>query len=671
MAKKNIKDSLLYGFALLVLALLSYAFTTGRMGFFLDDWYIVWTYRTFGVEKFTKFFAGDRPLFSYIYRFFIPIFKDSQVAWQIFAIFTKWLSALTFWVLLRFLFPKKYWFTFAVAALFMVFPGFKFHYFSIMYGQNYAIFTVYFLSYIFMILAYQRPKQKVLFIILSLICQFIGIAPMELFYGLEFVRPVLIYFAFTSDTDKVKTRIFMTFKIWLPYFLVVLGFTLFRMLNSHNYTHQASFFDHLFSSPLTAIVDLINRILEGLSESLLNVWLELGLIFKGIINSHDAFALIALIIFSFLLTLILFLNLKKSEHTPYNQTNALGMMAFGFYSVLVGLIPFMVGDLNVNLSFQANRFLLPLSIGSSIVLVSFAEFIFANRKARYFFLALIISFSIGANIVNGFTFKKAWDDQKDFFTQLTWRAPGIEPGTLLLSTTLPFDLYFSGPSLTAPLNMIYAPELKDNPIPYQILLAATPQMETMPDLLPNRSIDKKSRVFRFIGNMSNSIAIYIPPEGCLRVLPPETDIRNFQELRYAWIWERIIPLSNLELIKSDENSPSLPSEYFGEVSTDQWCYYYQKASLNEQIENWTNVIHYYKLADEKGFFPKDESEWLPLLNAYIHLEDYNTAIELSRNLNIENHFTKLGLCNTWQSVKNLNDEQKAERDSLIQLWQCD
>jgi hypothetical protein len=671
LAKKNFKHLLLYGSALLILALSSYGVTTGRMGFFLDDWYIAWTYRTFGAEKFVDFFAGDRPLFSYIYRVFIPIFKDSLIGWQLFAIFTKWLSALSFWALLRILFPRKNWFNFSVAALFLIFPGFKFHYYPIMYAQNYAIFAIYFLSYIFMILAYRKPKQKILLIILSLICQFIGIAPMELYYGLEFVRPVLIYFALSSDESGIKPRLFKTFKIWLPYVLVIIGFTLFRILNKQDYAYPVAFFDHLKNSPLSAIIDLVIRIIEALSESLINVWIEIGLIFKKISSPSDTIVLIGLIVLSFLITLALFLKLNKSEDTPPNQKKALGMMALGSYVVLVGIIPFMVGELNVNLSFHGNRFLLPLGIGSSIALVSFAEFMFINKKARSVFVAIIIAFSVGANIVNGFTYKKAWDEQKDFFAQLTWRAPGIEPRTLVLTTTLPFELYFSGPSLTAPLNMIYAPDLKDNPIPYQFLLAATPQMETMPDLIPNQSVDRSTRGFHFEGNTSDSIVIYLPQEGCLHVLAPDTDSKSFEELRYASIWNKIIPLSNLDLIKTNINSPSLPSEYFGEVSLNNWCYYYQKASLNEQIEDWGNVIHYFELAREKGFVPKDESEWLPLVNAYIHLEDYDTAIELSQNINLDNLFTKQGLCSLWHGVQYLNEEQKAEKDNLIHLWECD
>lgn len=671
MEKKNIKNFLLYGSGLLLLALASYATTTGKMGFFLDDWYIAWTYRTFGAEKFVDFFAGDRPLFSYIYRFFIPIFKDSLIAWQLFAIFTKWLSALSLWALLRIVFPEKDWFNFAISALFLIFPGFKFHYYPIMYGQNYAIFAIYFLSYIFMILAYRKPKQKILFIILALICQFIGIVPMELYYGLEFVRPVLIYFALASDESGFKPRFFKTIKIWLPYLLAVIGFTLFRTLNKQSYAYPVAFFDHLRNSPLSAIIDLVIRILEALSESLINVWIEIGLIFENFSNSSNTIVLIGLIVLSFLITLALFLKLNKSEDTTHDQKKALGMMALGSYTVLVGIIPFMVGELDVNLSFHGNRFLLPLGIGSAIALVSFAEFMFRNKKARSVFVAIIIAFSVGANIVNGFTYKKAWDEQKDFFAQLTWRAPEIEPKTIILTTTLPFELYFSGPSLTAPLNMIYAPDLKDNPIPYQFLLAATPQMETMPDLIPNQSVDRSTRGFRFEGNTSDSIAIFLPQDGCLQVLAPDTDINRFKEFRYASIWEKIIPLSNLDLIKTNGNSPSLPAEYFGEVSLNQWCYYFQKASLFEQTEDWSNVVYYYELAIKKGFSPKNDSEWLPLINAQIHLENYNNALELSKIMNSDHIFTRQGLCHLWQNVQDLDEEQKTKINSLYNLWQCD
>ncbi len=55
----------------------------------------------------TFFRGGDRPLFPIVYQIIIPIIKDSPLSWQIFAIFTKWLAAISLWALLKLLLPKR------------------------------------------------------------------------------------------------------------------------------------------------------------------------------------------------------------------------------------------------------------------------------------------------------------------------------------------------------------------------------------------------------------------------------------------------------------------------------------------------------------------------------------------------------------------------------------
>ncbi|HSN95326.1 MAG TPA: hypothetical protein VLR89_09745, partial [Anaerolineaceae bacterium] len=93
--------------SLLIVTGLSYGLLAKKMGFFLDDWYIIGTYRAFGVSRFIEYFQGDRPLLSYVYLIFMPIFKDSILGWQIFALIAKWLSALTLWWLLDLTLPSR------------------------------------------------------------------------------------------------------------------------------------------------------------------------------------------------------------------------------------------------------------------------------------------------------------------------------------------------------------------------------------------------------------------------------------------------------------------------------------------------------------------------------------------------------------------------------------
>lgn len=670
--KKTTVSTLVLALGLLILALLSYSLTTGKFGFFLDDWYITWTYRTFGVEKFAEFFKSDRPLFSYVYYVFIPLFKDSVIGWQLFAIFTKWLAALSLWALLNLLLPKKKGICYAIAALFLVFPGFKFHYFVVMYAQNYAIFAIYILSFIFTVLAVKYPKYRVLFIVLGMICQFIGIAPMELYYGLDLLRPLVIFIVLSQEPAKLKTTLRKTFLHWLPYLAVFVGFTWFRLAFSHLYSYQVGFFEQLFAAPLETLMDIVHRIMSGLQEASLSVWVELFGLFSSGENFKRLLIVLLLVLLGFAASYVLISKASKQEKDENNKHFAFWMMGIGIFAILVGMIPMIIGGFEIGLDFHWTRFMLPLSIGSALLVSGFSELMFFNKRAKIVLLALLIAFSIGANYTNGKTYEKVWEEQKHFFAQLTWRAPHIKPNTVLISTLLPFDLYFSGPSLTAPLNMTYAPDLRENPVPYQFVLVSSPQIETMPDLVPNQVINRTQRVFQFIGNTSDMLVVYAPEQACMKIISPETNPLIFKGDRYFSKWRAIIPLSNLALIDTEAKPAELPERFFDQVSTNDWCYYYQVASREEQNKDWEAVISVYQQAEALGYQPADNSEWLPLINAYLKTGNRKQALDLSETLSIDNRFTRYGLCALWENQHFLNAAREQERlEKQLFLWKCE
>ena len=505
-----------------------------------------------------------------------------------------------------------------------------------------------------------------------MVCQFIGIAPMELYYGLELVRPVLIFLMLPYEVTTTKSKLWKTFTHWLPYLLVFLGFTLFRVLFSHLYSYQVSFFDQLLQDPGNIILDLINRASLGVYDSCVQVWLEFSSLFTRTQSFDQISLLFSLILGSFLVALFFISKSNQSKMDTSNRKHALLILGIGVFSVLAGMIPVIIGGFDVSIEFHTNRFLLPLSIGASLATVAFVEFVFPNNKIKTVIVALLIALSIGANYKNGLVFKKAWDDQKEFFAQLTWRAPQIEPGTTLISTILPFDLYFSGPSLTAPLNMIYAPDLRDNPIPYQLILAGTPQMNSMPELLPDQDINRSERIFTFIGNTSETILIYDPQVGCVKLLSPDTDPRSFQADRYSELWKAMIPLSDLNRIDTTASRAELPARYFGKISTDNWCYYYQQAANAEQRQAWTEIISIYQEAEIKGYRPDDNSEWLPLIRSYLYTGDIGAALKLSEEIEIQNGYTLRGLCSVWQNYGQPISEEETETQNMLLLrWECD
>ena len=225
------------------------------------------------------------------------------------------------------------------------------------------------------------------------------------------------------------------------------------------------------------------------------------------------------------------------------------------------MIPFLVGGFTIGIDWHNNRFQSPVSIGVSMFIVALMELIIRKKELKLVLLAFILGFSIQANFTNGLSFINAWNQQTGFFAQLTWRLPQIKPGTVLITPDIPFEQYFSGGSLTAPLNMIYAPELSENPVSYQLILAGSLQMETMPELIPDQEIDRTPRVFIFIGNTSDMIIIYYPDQGCLRVPSPETDPDSFLLHQQDYLWEKLIPLSSLNRINTESDSMLLPSKY--------------------------------------------------------------------------------------------------------------
>ena len=670
--KEYYKETLLLGIGLFAICWLSYGYTVGKMGYFLDDWYIIWTYRTFGAAKFVDFFKGDRPLLSYIYRIFFPILKDSIIGWQLLALFSKWLTAITLWILMRMILPHRKWFSYAVAALFAVYPGFKFHYFSIMYSLTYILLAIYLLSFILMILALHNPKKRVPLVIGAMICQFIGVAPQEYFFGFELVRPILIYLSLPEENQSIKPRILQAIKAWLPYLIVLLGFTFFRIFRSNLYSYQIGFIDQFKISPLETLITLVERMMRGLLDSCLTIWTELAISLKNTNTTVELLPRLGLIVLGTAVSLFLLYKAGQDEKKSFSLKKNFGLVGLGIFAIMTATIPFLVAGFTIDTSWSTSRFLLSLSVGVSLLTVSILELIVRSNRVKFMIIALLIGLSIEANHANGLLFLTAWNQQTDFFAQLTWRVPQIKPGTVIITPDLPFEQYFSGGSLTAPLNMIYAPELSENPIPYQLILAGSLQMNTMPDLIPDQEIYRTSRVFTFKGNTSDMITIYYPDRGCLQVIPSDIGINIPQSDQYSNLWEKIIPLSDLSRIETNVSRAVLPVQYFGDVKTNQWCYYFQRASLAEQDGMWESVVEEYKQAEQHGLTPVSSMEWLPLIRASLALGEIDNALDRSSKVSTEDPIAHQRLCAAWEKYYKPESQLSQQYvEEIIEQWHCE
>jgi hypothetical protein len=246
-----------------------------------------------------------------------------------------------------------------------------------------------------------------------------------------------------------------------------------------------------------------------------------------------------------------------------------------------------------------------------------------------------------------------WQIQRDYYWQLSWRAPEIIPQTAILSDGVSSN-FISNFSVGFGLNTLYARLPVTDQLAYWFFTPkpGDPSFITFEQGAP---ITYRFRNLEFSGSTSKSLVVsYAPAVGCVRVLTPETALDPV--LRdVAWL----VDLSNLTRIVTAQ--PILPdAQIFGTEPPQDWCYYFEKADLALQNENWGAVIRLMDEAAQKGFSPQTGGELLPLMDAYARTGAWEKAYQTSLKAQSLTIDMEPMLCAAWQRYANFSggDDQK-------------
>ncbi|NLV29408.1 MAG: hypothetical protein GXY57_04595 [Erysipelotrichaceae bacterium] len=626
---------------LLLLTILTYGLFSLRPGFYLDDWYIVLFKQKFGADGFWLYFSEDRPLESLPYVIFFSIFNDSPILWALFALVMRWVFGLTFWMTLNQFFSKQrrlwYWAT----VIFTVYPGFKFHNFSIMFSIFYVFFGSHLLSYFGMGRAIEnrsKPRIYAFWTILSMLLLFFGIAPVEYYVGVELFRPILLWIIHTrlypKESKKIAKFVFID---WAPYLLVFIAFLFYRISQRDVYSYRISLLEKLQTTPIITLFQLIKDSTLSLANGLLRAWFET---FRTLINGlmvHKNYAMLGMAAIGFIFVFggLIYLFRKEKWQLDFEPLGWL-LMPIGLFLSAISLIPFYAGGFEVSLDFPWNRFYLAMLPGISIFTVGAIEFLFRTNKIKNFVFGALCFLAIGSHYVVGTEFVEQWNKQADLMRQLTWRVPGLQTGTTLMTADSPTEKYFSGTALTGPIGIIYDANNLEKKYNYFVVLMDSNQAERIPSLDSSQDFSITLRSLEFIGN-TESILVYLQPEvGCVQVLS-DGIVPNVPNLEHEYSkWKELAFASNLETIVTRPVQPaSLPSRYFGEEDTNQWCFYYEKADLARQLGDWQGVIDYYQDAKNQGFKPLNGSEYRILVEAWLQQSKSSNALTLKEQLTLE------------------------------------
>lgn len=664
--------------ALLVLSLVSFGLLIPRLGLYWDDWPGFWFLHFYGPSIFPEVWALDRPLLGWLFVLTTQMIGESILAWQLFGVLARCLSGLALWWTLRTLWPQRIRQVTSIALLFIVYPGFGQQYISFTYSHHFLVLTLTLLSLNTMLLACRRPGWFWPLTIFSLLSSATSMFMMEYFVGLELLRPAFLWLVQDENEVDTRERIQRVGVRWLPYWIPLFFFLAWRFLNSTPRA-EIDIFDRLRTNPVSTVLELLGTVVSDGVNTGLVAWGKV-LDFSLLSNfGADVFVrFIVIILGIYALTTFLLSRLHGRTESQLDDISvprrrwAFQAILLGAYALAVGGIPVWMTDLHIGLIFPWDRFTLPMMLGACVLFVGLLELLVRTPLQSAVIVGLVVGLAAGFHYQNALKYRQEWLMQRDFFWQLTWRAPGIQPRTVLLTSELPFA-YTSDNSLTAPLNWTYAPQKAGPDLSYLFYDLESRLGTSMESLGEDQPIQEPYRAVHFEGSTDQALLVAYQPPYCLKVIDPSTDQRIPDKPRH---FREALPLSNPGLILLETDIPAQPPmQFFGPEPEHDWCYHFQNAELARQKGDWGQVVAIGEQAKVTNQTATEKSvvELAPFIEGYARAGVWKKAARLTNASYRAQEYNALLLCDLWERIRqtaSLDEQGQQALESVRTVLQC-
>lgn len=261
-------------FAPLVLgwiALAAYGIFIPRLGFYGDDWSYIWL--LYGPGDISPFFENNREALSFVYSFLARFLGQVPWQWQIAALITRWLSALAVYLTLLNIWPSRSRRALWVGIIFLVYPAFYLQANSVTFMVVHLVLALTFFSFRLTIQAQQQTLNRYLAHTIALLLSLTNLLLMEYFYLLELIRLPLIYCSLEQIDDR-KVRIIKALKAYIPYLIVFITVSIWRVINQQTITGQyrITLVDMLLENPQGTLAVMLPRIFGDIWQSTFGSW---------------------------------------------------------------------------------------------------------------------------------------------------------------------------------------------------------------------------------------------------------------------------------------------------------------------------------------------------------------------------------------------------------------
>jgi hypothetical protein len=529
---------------------------------------------------------------------------------------------------------------FLIALLLLIYPGFLSQPNPIDYQSQLLSFCLAFASIAFTVKGmYARSTwPRLIWSAFSIIAGVIYPALVEYMIGLEVLRLALIVqivlqepnLNWIDSTRKTMLR-------WLPFLAAPLLFLLWRIFlfeSERRATDLGSQIGQLFTSPLTGGWWLVNWVQDAFRVMVL-AWtvpfnnLVLGLRLKEFLSGFGIGLL------NLLLVVVIWFRWRRpgdaGSEDGIDQKWKRSTFVTGSLTAALALLPVIVVNRHVDFG-EYSRYSLASAAGVAMCMVAFLYSI-RHVYLRFTLVGLIILMASCTHYANAANYAREARTVRNFWWQVVWRAPAIQPGTTLIANYpvggIQEDYFVWGPA-----NLIYYPEKQDM-IPIQIKLPAAVLTDDVVLKVmvgkgaetPLRRGNQLTRDFSDVLVMTQS-----SENSCVRIIDGTRPGLSIAERHNIIL---VAPYSQIGNVTTDGNSPIPPIEILGEEPAHDWCYYYQKADLARQRGDWEEIVRLGEEARRLGLHPNDQIEWMPFLQGYAFAGNSKQVKGISTRINTE------------------------------------
>lgn len=614
-------------FFFLLIGALAYLPLAHLLGYYNDDWYLLYLGLSQGSARFMDVFAIDRPFRGYFVGWLFDLF-GTQALWYTYAAFlARLLSAFGLFRLIRRVWPAVQNAALLGALLFLIYPGFLDQPNALDYQSHQWSLVLAVFSILCTLKAFEPglcTASRVAWLVLSIIQQLLSLLLMEYYIGLEGLRFLLIWQV--TCAAQAGGRVACAQKAllrYLPNFLVALLFFIWRafLFNSARIgTDVDVMLLNVAESPALRLLWILVYQLQDLLNTLVIAWVEP--LYSLVFNMRLKNILLALAFGAVGLAAawLFFRRFQELPPPPDRQAQlpakrlAQQMIWIGLLSILCALLPVHLGNRHI-LFASFSRFTLTASLGAAIVLAGLWTLL-PSTRLRTWLPAALVGIAVTIHTANTLGYVDNWKLVKEFWWQVSWRAPSIAQGTNLVASYPPGYGIAEDYFVWGPASLIYYPKLEFTSPTRLPLTAATLDRSNLQLVLAGRKQERERRSILSEADYANTLVLSMPTEAsCVHILDGRSPELSSQDRGEVYL---VAPFSRLERVEIGRASPTPPQAVFGSEPAHGWCYFYQKASLARQEGDWQEAARLGDAAQEQGLRPVDWVEWMPFVEAYAY-----------------------------------------------------